>query len=333
MGVASFIGKRIVNLLILLLLVALFNYYLFRVMPGDAISLIIDPKSTPAQRAALRAELGIGPGGNTFQAVLIYLEHVFTGNFGNSFATSRPVWVDILQRLPGTLFLLGGAYFLALILGVVTGISAASRRGRKSDVTIVTSSIFMGSLPVFWIGLLFVLLSVYLSQIHSPLALPFTGVIGPYWTYQTLSTNFAGFVVDAVRHAILPMTALTIILYGGYTLLMRNTFLDVLTEDYILTARAKGLPERDVLYRHALKNASLPLTTSVALQFGAILSGAALTETVFSWYGLGAYIVESVQGRDWPVLQGIFFLLAITTVVANFLADLVYGYLDPRVRL
>ncbi len=334
MGFATYLIRRIANMAVLLLLVALFNYFLFRIMPGNVISLIVSPNLRPEARALLLARYNL-ENQNSFTSIYYYLVHTFSFDFGLSFLSNRPVWYEILLRLPATLYLLGLASFLSIILGVTTGIFAASRRGKKSDVSIVTSSIFLGSLPTFWIALLFLLVfAVYLSRIHSPYALPFGGIISPNLdNYSALQNNFWGFVRDSLQHLVLPLATLTIFLFGGYTLLMRNVFLGVLSEDYILTAKAKGVPNHDILYKHALGNAVLPLVTTIALQFGGILGGAVLTETVYNWNGLGRYTFYVVDRRDWPALQGLFFLLAVTTVLANFLADIVYAYLDPRVRL
>ncbi|MFX1476280.1 MAG: ABC transporter permease, partial [Promethearchaeota archaeon] len=140
------------------------------------------------------------------------------------------------------------------------------------------------------------------------------------------------YAMDVAHHLVLPSFTLAIVSFGGYMLVMRNNLIDVLTEDYIVTARAKGVDERTVLYKHAMRNAILPLVTMIAFTFGGLIGGATLTETVYNWYGVGRYIFDSVMAQNYPVLQAIFYILALTTVIANFIADLLYGFLDPRVR-
>jgi peptide/nickel transport system permease protein len=183
-------------------------------------------------------------------------------------------------------------------------------------------------LPTFWIALVLILIFSYWLNLF-----PATGVTPPEWIDPTRApTSFLGQIPARLAHLFLPATTLTLFFYGGYLLLTRATMMEALSEDYITTARAKGLSERTVLYKHALKNASLPLVTAAALQFGFLLSGAIITETVFSWDGLGLWLFNAIQWKDGPVMQAMFFIIALCVIMANFASDILYGLLDPRIK-
>jgi peptide/nickel transport system permease protein len=248
---------------------------------------------------------------------------MFTFNFGVSFAEgNRPVVESIAARLPNTLLLMGTAAIITIIIGIATGIAAASKRGGPFDMGMVTTALILYSVPTFWLGMMFILLLGF----YIPL-FPMGGTVSVPAPADPLA-----YALDVGWHLILPAITLALVSYGGYMLVMRNTLIDVLTEDYIVTARAKGVDERTVLYKHALRNAILPLVTMIALTFGFLITGATLTETVFNWYGLGRLIFESVIAQNYPVLQAIFYIMALTVIIANFIADMLYGFLDPRVR-
>jgi peptide/nickel transport system permease protein len=220
------------------------------------------------------------------------------------------------------LLLVGTATVLSIVIGLVVGIFAAARRGSLIDITAITFGFVGNSVPVFWLGL--ILLLVFGVDLKW---FPIRGT-----TSVPAPTDPLALVMDIMWHMTLPTFALVIILFGGYALIMRAVMIDVLTEDYIQLARAKGLDERTVQYKHALRNAMLPMVTVIALAFGFLLSGALLTETVFSWYGLGRYIWDAILKQDYPALQGIFFIISVMVVAANLIADLIYGFLDPRIK-
>jgi len=203
---------------------------------------------------------------------------------------------------------------------------SAYKRGGVLDSTSVIASLTTFSLPTFWMGLLFIAVFYYQLQ-----WLPQGGNQPDFWAYNA-PTNIGYILLTRIKYALLPVATLTLFQYGFYVLLTRATMLESLTEDYIVTARAKGLPERTVLVKHAFKNASLPLVTSVALAFGSILGGAIITETVFRWPGLGLWTFLSITFKDIPVLQAIFYLGALGIIVANFIADILYGVIDPRIK-
>lgn len=265
---------------------------------------------------------------------------MFTGNFGVSFLTQRPVMDAIIERLPNTLLLMGTSSMVAILLGIWTGVKVAADPGSRKDVGAVTVALFIYALPIFWLGMMLLLVFGFMlpewteSVWGVRIGFPQFGTIS-YSVWEVARTSPYGALMvaaDVLHHLFLPMITLGVGGYGGYFLYMRNNLIDVMTEDYILTARAKGLDENQVLYKHGLKNAMLPMVTIIAMTFGFLINGATLTETVFTWRGLGRYIFDSLLLLDYPVIQAIFMIIAITAVLANFVADLLYGVLDPRIK-
>ncbi|MHA2295513.1 MAG: ABC transporter permease [Candidatus Hodarchaeales archaeon] len=342
MGLKGYIARRFVYSLILLIAVIIFNFFLFRLptfMWGlDPADLVIGGIDDDAMQAQLRRVWGIPPEDATLEHwinhFIAYMINMITFNFGNSFQQNTMRVVDgIWERLPNTVILLGIASVATMILGIYLGTKAASRRGSRFDMGNVTFSLFMYSVPIFWSGMISLLIfSVWFNIFplygsHSNACLA-----GDFANCMTGTNPPLDFALDYVWHLFLPVTVLTIGGFGGYLLLMRNSLVDVMTEDYIKTARAKGLSERTVLYKHAFRNAVLPMLTVIALTFAFIIDGAVLTETVFNWYGLGRYIFDSLIQLDWPVSQAIFFIIALCVIIANFVADMMYGVLDPRIK-
>jgi peptide/nickel transport system permease protein len=330
MGFREFLVRRVINSAILIFGAISFNFFVFRIMPGNPISILIAPQliyEAPELAAFLEQMWGLNQ--PLHIQYLSYIANMFTFQFGLSFTEGyRPVVESIAARLPNTLLLMGTAAILTIIIGVIVGISSAAKRGGKYDMGMVTTALTFYAVPTFWLGMVFILLFGFYWQIWFGFSLfPMGGTISrPPPTDPLLR------VMDIGWHLVLPATTLALVSYGGYMLVMRNNLIDVLTEDYIVTARAKGVDERSVLYKHALRNAILPLVTMVALTFGFLITGATLTETVFNWYGLGRLIFESVTLQNYPVLQAIFYIMALTVIIANFIADMLYGFLDPRVR-
>lgn len=354
MGLRSFIGKRIIFSIILLIAVMLLNFFLFMVMPGDPVSLFVNPvrgssEGRAEQIARLKAIWGLDK--PIEQRVLTYLVNMLTWNFGVSQMTRNPVGGEMMYRVPFTLLLMGGSSVLAIVAGVFIGVLVAHKRGGKLDSSMVLSSLIFYSLPTFWMGMMFIL--IFYTLLH---VLPGAHPFPPDWTLpgnwpnalaigtstqgsQTLGIAFSinGFealtlISGYVRHWILPISTLTLFQYGGFLLLTRATMIETLTEDYVVTARAKGVKEQSVLFKHALKNASLPLITASALQFGFMLSGAIITESVYSMPGLGGWIWRAIQYQDYAVLQAIFYVVALCVIIANVAADLLYGVIDPRIK-
>lgn len=255
-----------------------------------------------------------------------YFTDMLTGDFGISFFSKRPVWHEIAQRAPATILLFGTALALSALLGIGVGAILAWRRGSALEMSAIVVSLFFYSMPLFWFGL--ILLWAFGFQLQW---FPLGGIGGIDEAGRPLQG--LAYLADILWHMVLPLVTLMMVNLAGYVLLMRNSMLEVLGEDYITTAKAKGLSERTVMYKHAARNALLPVATVIALGVGGIISGGVLTETIFSWPGMGYFLVTSTIQQDYPAVQGTFFLLAIMTVLANVAADVLYAYLDPRVRL
>lgn len=352
MGLRSFIFKRIMYSFVLLIIVIFLNFVIFKSMPGDPVQFLMQPWSKDAPEARKQQEQllrDLWGFGESFDVQLVkYIRNLLTWNFGTSYIEKKPVITMMGARLPYTLLLIGGATILSIIFGVIVGIIVIQKRGSVLDSGAVTGSLVMGSLPTFWLGLVF--LMVFYTILHwfpNKGAFPDSWALGwpvPYsvdsaYTSTSLSAVFTfnmmdtwTFIAGYLQHLFLPLLTLTVFSTGGWILLTRATMLDVVTEDYIVTARAKGLTERSVLFKHALKNASLPIITSAALSFGFILTGAIITETVFTYPGLGAWTWQAIQVLDYTVLMAIFYIISICVIIANIVADLLYGVIDPRIK-
>ncbi len=323
MGLREFVVRRVFNSIFLILGAIAFNFFIFRLMPGDPVAILISGQIAGQQdmAAAIRTLWGLDQ--PLYVQFVQYFINMINFNFGLSFTEGfRPVIMSIAARLPNTLLLMGTAAIVTIIIGIITGITAAAKRGGKTDMGLVVGALTFYSIPTFWLGMMFILMFGF----YIPL-FPMSGTIS-----VPAPTDPLAYALDVAWHLVLPALTLALVSYGGYMLVMRNSLIDVLTEDYIVTARAKGVDERSVLYKHALRNAILPLVTMIALTFGFLITGATLTETVFNWYGIGRLIFDSVLSHNYPVLQALFYIMALTVIIANFIADMLYGFLDPRVR-
>lgn len=339
MGLRAYVLKRSINTIVLIFFVITVNFVIFELMPGTQGSI-----ETLASSGRLRSEEqyqrllnlygfcqefinGTCVPTPVYVRYLKYVANMLTFQFGVSYQTGHEVMDDIFQsgRLQNTLLLLGTSSLLSILLGILIGVVAAYKRGGVFDSASVSSSLVFYSLPTFWMGLIFLFI-FYRSLGWFPVG----GVIPFEWVHgrPDLLTQ----IVVRLQHLFLPALTLTLFSYGGFLLLTRATMLETLSEDYIVTARAKGLNERAVLLKHALKNASLPIVTEIALVIGTILTGALITETVFSWNGLGHWLWQAIGWKDFPVLQAMFYLIALSVIFANFAADLVYGMIDPRIK-
>jgi len=355
MGLRKFIAKRIIYSFILILVVICVNFIIFMRMPGDPTDYLMaawskeSPEARKAHEQALKELWGLG---DPLEVQLAkYMRNLLSFNFGIEIAGRRPISVVLSQKIPYTVLLLGLSTILSMVIGIFWGIEVIKRRGGSFDTFSVITALITGSLPTFWIGL--VLLWIFVSTLNwlpgaraFPVewALPTVGWPQPLIYRISYSSNSMTILLtlnykDAVellsgyiKHLILPLVTLTIFSFGGWLLLTRAAMLETITEDYIITAKAKGLKENDVLYRHALKNASLPIITSAALSFGFILSGAIITETVFSYPGLGGWIWSAIQIRDYTVLMAVFYLISLCVIIANIIADILYGVIDPRIK-
>ncbi len=268
----------------------------------------------------LRASFGLDrPIGVQF---FYYLRETFSLNLGVSIQSRRPVWDEIVSRLPATITLLGSSAVFAALIGTAGGIVAAWRRNTWKDRTITSTTMLFYSMPDFWLGML--------------LLVGFAVVLGwfPVGGMITIGTSATGWplLLDQLRHLFLPALTLTIAYLGDYTLVTRSSLMEVMSEDYLTVARAKGLRDKVVRNRHALPNALLPVVTLAALNLGFILSGAIAVESVFSWPGLGKATADAIRGPDYPMLQGLFLVFSSSVILFNLVADILYLYLDPRVE-
>lgn len=321
MGMGIIAIKRGVNALVLIVLVTIVNFFLFRVMPGDPVAMLVSPTITAEVREILLHKFGLDQ--PLHIQFVRYIQQLLRGDMGISFVYQRPVLELIFERIPNTILLLLSSYIITVILSIITGLVAAWKRGSKTDISLIVFSLTMHSLPIFWLGgLLLLYFSVQLDLF------PVIGMTSPWLHHE----NTWSYMVDVAHHLFLPMMALGIGNIGSMFLITRNSLLDVFSEDYVITAKSIGLSNRTILFHNVLRNAMLPLVTVIMMRLGFIIGGAVTTETVFSWPGVGLLIYRSVLQEDYPVLQGAFLIITISAILANFLAEIIYGYLDPRVR-
>ncbi|PWH13001.1 MAG: ABC transporter permease [Anaerolineae bacterium] len=319
----TYLLRKLIFALVTIFVVLVINFVLFRVLPGDPVRAVIgrNVKISAEAQQALRQQFGLDKPIFPDQ-FLDTLRQWAQGNLGISWSLRRPVAEILMSKLGNTLLLIGLGQLLSIILGVFLGLFAGWKRKTVFDVAALTFSLIAWATPTFWLGI------ILLAAGSSWLGLPTGGIVSPENVGKPLYTVLP----DLARHLVLPTLTLTILYLGEYMLIMRSSILEVLSEDYILTAKAKGMSPWQVLWRHALKNAMLPIVTIVALNLGFTVSGAIYIETVFSYDGLGKLFQTALVKQDYPLLQGAFLLLAVSVIVANFLADILYTALDPRVK-
>lgn len=321
--VLRYLAWRLLQAIPIVAGIAVFNFMLLQLAPGDAADVLAGEAggATPEYIAELRARFGLD------QPVPVqlgkYLWNVARLDLGFSFRHNMPVMDLILSRLPATLLLMGAAIVLAFSLGVLLGVTAARHVNRPLDTVISVGALLAYATPIFWIGLMMILLfSVQLGW------LPSSGM-------RTIGADLTGlaYATDIARHLVLPATALSLFFMALYTRLMRASMLEVYSLDYVTTARAKGLSENRVAFKHVLRNALLPMVTMLGLQIGSMLGGSVLVETVFGWPGLGRLAFEAVFQRDNNLLLGILLLSSVLVVIVNVIIDLAYARLDPRIEV
>jgi len=334
LGLRSFLIKRIAYTILLVFFVILLNWVIFEAMPGvsgQLYSVLGVPNRLGAGEYQKQLAL-YGLDKPYWTRFYLYIVNMLTFQFGYSYQSNQAVASQLISsgRLVNTLTLLGASTVISIIFGVLLGILVSRKRGSGLDNFWVTSSLTTFSLPTFFMGIL--LIFVFADVLGW---FPAGGAYPNSWDNIANPQLLPGFWVQILvrlQHLFLPALTLTAFSYGGFLLLTRATMGEALSEDYILTARAKGLRERAILMRHAFKNASLPIITSSALSFGSILSGAIITETIFDWPGLGKWLFDAVQYKDFPVMQAMFFIIALSVIAANFISDILYGVVDPRIR-
>jgi ABC-type dipeptide/oligopeptide/nickel transport system permease component len=316
---ADYMIKRGFFALVTIFVAITMNFFLFRVLPGSAVTdLARVPHASPQLRHALTVEFGLDK--PTWEQYLIYLRNLLHANLGISFANQQPVSHLLAADLRNTIPMVTAGTVAAIVVGVASGVLSAWRRGSPPDHISTSFAVFAYAFPTQWLGLM--LLIVFAGVLPAGgMQDPFLFGAEPFWQH----------LQDVGTHMILPAATLMLTAYGSYTLVVRSAMLETLGEDYVLTARAKGLPTRRIVWRHAVRNALLPMVTLVALEAGYIVGGALLVEVIFSWPGIGDAMYTAIGQRDYPMLQGGFLILTVSVIILNFFADLVYFRLDPRI--
>ena len=369
---ADYVIKRGFFALVTVFVAITINFFLFRVLPGTAVTdLSRVPHASPQLKHALTVEFGLDK--PKWEQYLIYLKNLLHGNMGISFAYQQPVSHLLIQDLKNTIPMVTVGTVAAIVIGMITGILSAWRRGSAADHVSTNAAIFFYAFPTQWLGLMLLIIfagtlpagGMALAQRLGRQAFQQSDLaaaqafyeqalaIRQKWALETpelaktldslgdvayrrrdlkAAEPFFQHLADIGQHMILPALTLTLTAYGSYTLIVRSSMLETFGEDYVLTARAKGLPARRVVRRHAFRNAMLPLVTLVALDLGYIVGGAVLIEVIFSWPGIGLAMYDAIGQRDYPMLQGGFLILTVAVIVLNFAADLLYFRLDPRIR-
>ena len=324
MEIRKFIFKRLIEILVIFFIILTVLFVLLRLSPGDPVSRIVDPAMTPEDAQRLIAQLGLN------QPIWVqygyYLKNFFLGNLGISFHYGQPVTSIIWSRLFNTMVLFTTAVILSALAGVFLGKIASWHKGEKTDTWLTLGALVCHTLFLPWVALIMIWVFAYKIG-----GFPLNGMISAE-IWADSSSGFWLKILDVAHHMILPLTTLFLIHFGSYLLIMRSSMLTTLREDYILTARAKGLTEKVIRNRHAAPNAALPVITSVGISLAFSISGGALTETVFSWPGIGRELVFSVSNNDYPLAQASFLLIAAVVLLSNLVVDMLYMYMDPRIR-
>ncbi len=332
----KFLLKRLALTVPTFIALMFITFTMIRLVPGDPIEVRRGERGIdPARLELLRHEMGLDQ--PVWKQFLDYVNHILHGDFGVSLVSKAPVTQEFAKLFPATLELTLCAMILATVLGVAAGVFAASRRGSIYDQALMGAALTGYSMPIFWWGLMLILL------MSNTLGLtPVSGRVDLIKYFYPQVTGFAlvdslwsgqkGAFWDAVRHLILPSIVLATVPLAVIARMTRSSMLEVLEEDYVRTARAKGLSPRRVIGIHALRNALIPVVTVIGLQVGTLLAGAVLTEYIFSWPGIGHWLIESIGRRDYPALQGGIMLIAMIVIVVNVLIDMLYGLINPRIR-
>ncbi len=320
----AYIAKKIASRVITFLVVISLLFFLARSSGTDPFARYLseDPRIPPEQIERLRVKFGLDK--PLHIQYLDFIRNTFRGEFGFSLYYKRPVFDVVMERLPYTIFLLGISIVVSTIVSYVVGIYFAYNRGKRVDVWGTNICMFIRSTPHFWLGMILLLVFAYYIPVF-----PLFGALTPGVKHE----NAYEFLKDLLFHYTLPLTTLIARQIGMYVLYMRNSTVEVLGEDYMVTAKAKGVPKKSIMFKHAARNAMLPMITVTAIRFGFMVNGAILTETVFSLPGTGRLIYQAIMNDDFFLLQGAFFIIAITVLLANLVADILCAWLDPRIKI
>jgi peptide/nickel transport system permease protein len=331
----GYISRRLFHLVLILFGVSILVFLMLRMIPGDPAQLLLGEYANPEELARLRTQLGLDK--SYLTQYWIYLKNTLQGDFGNSVRTGAPVVDEIGVRLVATIELSMAAMLIATLFGIAAGVVSAVKQYSILDYASMFLALVGVSMPIFWLGLML----IYLLAVKFPIlpmmgrlsmgleTTPLTGLV----MIDSLIAGQFGAFWDGLRHLLLPAFTLATIPMAIVARITRSSMLEVLNRDYVRTARAKGLGEAVVILRHALRNAFLPVVTVLGLNLGLLLGGAVLTETIFSWPGLGRYVVDSLMGRDYAAVQGCILIFAVLMVLINLAVDMIYVLLDPRIRV
>ena len=324
MELRRYIVRRMIQVIIIFFVILTVLFLLFRLAPGDPVSMMVDPDMTQEDAEILIVQLGLDqPIGVQY---LIYIKNFFTGHFGFSFHYGEPVVDIIWNRLPNTILLFTTSIILSALVGVFLGKIASWHKGKKTDSLMTIGALVTHTLFLPWLALILIWIFAYKFGWF-----PINGMISEE-VWLDPEAGFIARALDVMYHMVLPLFTLFLIHFGAYLLIMRSSMLETLKEDYILTARAKGLTEKVIRDHHAAPNAALPVVTSVGLSLAFSINGGALTETVFTWPGIGRELVSSVSQNDYPLALACFLMIAGVVLVSNLVVDVLYAYLDPRIR-
>ena len=324
MELRKYIARRMIQIIIIFFVILTVLFLLFRLAPGDPVSMMVDPDMTQEDAEILIVQLGLDR--SIGVQYFIYLKNFFVGHFGFSFHYGEPVVDIILNRLPNTILLFTTSIILSALVGVFLGKIASWHKGKKTDSVMTIGALVTHTLFLPWLALILIWVFAYKFGWF-----PINGMISEE-VWLDPEAGFIARALDVMYHMVLPLSTLFLIHFGAYLLIMRSSMLETLKEDYILTARAKGLTEKVIRNHHAAPNAALPVVTSVGLSLAFSINGGALTETVFTWPGIGRELVSSVSQNDYPLALACFLMIAGVVLVSNLVVDVLYAYLDPRIR-
>lgn len=326
--------KRILMLIPVLIGVSVIVFLIMRVLSPDPAPIVLGQHATVEAADKWREANGLNA--PIYIQYFNFIKGAVTGDFGTSYYSKTPVLKEILSRFPATIELAVAAIILASLFGTLIGVVSAVKKNSILDHSGMLLALIGVSMPIFWLGIMLIILFAGILHVLpssgriDPLLQP-TGGTGFYLIDTMVSGNIEAFV-DAVKHLLLPAVALGMYSMAIIARITRSSMLETLNQDYIRTARAKGVKESKVIFHHALRNAMIPITTVIGLQLGSLLGGAVLTETVFSWPGIGHYTVECILKSDFPVVQGVVLLVACIYVLINLIVDIIYAFLDPRIK-
>jgi peptide/nickel transport system permease protein len=311
--------RRAAGSVVVLAAVLVLNFFLFRIMPGDPLTGIVDPRFSPEAKAQLASQWGLDK--PISEQFVVYVKGMLSFSFGLSMMTGAPVWDELKNRVPNTVALLLPSLILSTALGLWLGTAAALKRGSLTEKLVMVGGAVSFSFPSFFVQLILLMCLAYAMPVF-----PLRG------TTSIPPLHGAAAVLDYIWHMALPVLSLTLLGFGGFALYIRNMMVKALGEDYVLMARARGLPRRRVIWNHAFRSVLPPVLTIILMSLPGVVSGAVITETVFSMNGVGRFLLEATNSHDYPAAGASFFLLALLTVACNILADVCYVLVDPRVR-